>query len=54
MATGRAGSKELSAFADQFILSECQQKVKHYFTKMLEFLRFGLKTGRLAKLSGKN
>jgi len=31
MAPGRAGSKELSAFADQFILSDSFSKVKGDF-----------------------
>ena len=36
MAPGLAGSKELSAFADQFILEDLVVKVKNFFGKKLE------------------
>ena len=39
MAPGRAGSKELSAFADQIILSDCYRIVKYFLWEMFDFLK---------------
>ena len=39
MAHSLAVSKELSAFADQFILSEGSEKVKHFFAGIPYFFR---------------